>query len=190
MGVILSLIAIALFLLNALIGESTIDTISNLVFSLSLLILYIASSRYHYEVDANKRFRLKILDHCAIYILIAGTYTPFALSVIKGSDGWILFFLSWSLAIIGICLKLFFTGRFKLISTLMYVFMGWLAIFFIRPLMANLSDEGIFWLFAGGISYTVGALIYLIKKIPLNHAIFHLFVLLGSACHFVSVYNK
>ena len=92
------------------------------------------------------------------------------------------------MAISGIILKLFFTGRFNLVSTLMYVFMGWIIIFAVKPLIANLSTEGLFWLVAGGLSYTVGAIIYSIKKVPLNHAIFHLFVLAGSICHFVAVY--
>lgn len=183
------MIGLVLFIIKAFSQTNVVDIISNFVFSFSLLILYIASSKYHHQVDLDKRFKLKVYDHCAIYILIAGSYTPYALSVIKGVEGLSLFIISWSLAIVGISLKLFFTGRFKILSTLMYVFMGWVAIFFIKPLMSNLTDDGLFWLFTGGISYTVGALVYSIKKIPLNHAIFHLFVLFGSISHFISIYN-
>jgi hemolysin III len=189
MGVVLSLFALVLFIIKSFSQSNITDIVSNFVFSFSLLILYVASTKYHHQVDTNKRVRLKVFDHCAIYILIAGTYTPYALSVITGPDGWALFIISWSLALLGITLKVFFTGRFKILSTLMYVAMGWLAIFFIKPLMLNLSSDGLFWLFAGGVSYTVGALIYSIKRIPLNHAIFHLFVLLGSIFHFISIYN-
>jgi len=100
----------------------------------------------------------------------------------------VIFGISWGIALTGIILKLFFTGKYNLLSTIMYVMMGWLVVFFIKPLMNSLPAEGLFWLIAGGVSYTVGAVIYMIKKIPLNHAIFHIFVLIGSACHVVSVY--
>jgi len=121
-------------------------------------------------------------------VLIAGTYTPFALVTLNGQAGWWIFGISWGLALSGIILKVFFTGRFQLASTLMYVFMGWIIIFAIRPLIANLSGEGLFWLLAGGVAYTLGAVLYSIRKISFNHAIFHVFVLIGSACHFVSVF--
>jgi hemolysin III len=106
----------------------------------------------------------------------------------NGMVGWVIFAISWGLAATGITLKLFFTGRFNLLSTLMYIFMGWMIIFFAKPLVDSLPIAGIYWLVAGGLSYTIGAVIYSIKKIPLNHAIFHLFVLLGSFCHVISVY--
>ncbi len=162
--------------------------VSVAIFGASLIALYAASTTYHSATRADLRARLRVIDHATIYILIAGTYTPFSLITLNGAVGWTIFAFSWGMAIIGIILKLFFTGRFNLVSTLMYVFMGWIIIFAVKPLIANLSPEGLFWLVAGGLSYTIGAIIYSIKKVPLNHAIFHLFVLGGSICHFVAVY--
>jgi hemolysin III len=131
---------------------------------------------------------LKIIDHASIYVLIAGTYTPFTLVTLNGTIGWVIFGTSWGLALTGIILKLFFTGKYDLISTIMYVLMGWVIVFAIKPLINNLPLEGLLWLFAGGISYTIGAILYSIKKIKFNHAIFHMFVLIGSFCHFMSVF--
>ena len=158
------------------------------VYGVSLVLLYAASSMYHREQEPKKRLRLRVFDHAAIYVLIAGSYTPFALVTLHGKFGWWLFGAVWSFALAGIILKIFFTGRYTLLSTLMYIIMGWMAVFVIKPLMAHLAPEGLFWLSAGGIAYTVGAVLYSIKRIPLNHAVFHVFVLIGSACHFVSVY--
>ena len=162
--------------------------VSVTIFGVSLITLYAASTFYHSAKDPRRRARLRVIDHATIYTLIAGTYTPFTLVVLHGSVGWMVFGASWAMAITGITLKLFFTGRFNVLSTLMYVFMGWIIVFAITPLIESLSTEGLFWLFAGGVAYTTGAILYSIKKIKFNHAIFHMFVLLGSACHFVSVY--
>lgn len=189
LGAFLAFIAFILFVDKGMKQGTIVDIVSNLIFSLSMITLYGVSAKYHSETISKKRFRLKMFDHSSIYIFIAGTYTPFALSVIKGVDGWILFTLVWAMAVIGITLKLFFTGRFKIISTLMYVFMGWIIIFYINQLIATISHEGFTWLLAGGISYTIGAVIYSIKKVPFNHAIFHCFVLVGSISHFISIYS-
>ncbi|MFT6633589.1 MAG: hemolysin III [Bacteriovoracaceae bacterium] len=188
LGAYLAFFALLLFAVKGIEEGTALDIISNCIFSISMIILYTVSAKYHSETDPQKRFQLKVFDHSAIYILIAGTYTPYALSVIKGSDGWILFSGAWVLGLIGITLKVFFTGRFKIISTLMYIFMGWAIVFYIKSIIAGMSEEGFNWLLYGGISYTVGALIYSIKFIPLNHAIFHVFVLLGSLCHFISIF--
>jgi hemolysin III len=163
--------------------------VSFTIFGSSLIILYAASTLYHGSVKPLVRKRLKIVDHAAIYVLIAGTYTPFTLVTLNGTIGWIIFGVSWGFAIIGITLKLFYTGKYDLFSTAMYILMGWLIIFVIKPLINNLPADGLKWLFAGGISYTLGALVYSIRKIKFNHAIFHLFVLFGSFCHFVAVFK-
>ncbi|MCR9206227.1 MAG: hemolysin III family protein [Halobacteriovoraceae bacterium] len=162
--------------------------VSFIIFGISLVTLYLASTLYHNAKDPDIRIRRKVLDHSAIYVLIAGTYTPFVLAGLGDKLGWTFFFLSWGFALIGVSLKIFFTGKFKVISTLMYVFMGWMVLFFINPLREVISESAFQWLFYGGVSYTIGALIYLIKKINFNHAIFHLLVLVGSFCHFVSIY--
>jgi hemolysin III len=188
-GVILGIIGLILLIVKSLGDYNLQSSISFYIFGLSLIILFAASTNYHRTEDIKLRLKRKVLDHCAIYVLIAGTYTPFALGAIGGTQGWIIFVISWTLALIGISLKIFFTGRFKVISTLMYVFMGWMIVFFIKPLTEIIGNEGFLWLLVGGILYTVGALTYSIKKIHLNHAIFHIFVLAGSACHFVAIYN-
>jgi hemolysin III len=187
-GLILSVIALFLMLVRANGSGNILYIVSAGIFGLSMIALYSASTLYHRAKDPKVRARLRINDHATIYILIAGTYTPFTLITLNGWVGWTVFAVSWGMAITGVILKLFFTGRFSVLSTLMYVFMGWIVIFAIKPLVNNLSSAGLFWLFAGGIAYTTGAVIYSIEKIRFNHAIFHLFVLLGSFCHFISVY--
>lgn len=187
-GFIFSLIALLLLLVRAVSYGDVWHIVSVTIFGFSLISLYAASTFYHSARDPELRKRLRIIDHSTIYVLIAGTYTPFTLITLHGTTGWIIFGASWSMALTGVLLKLFFTGKYDVLSTLMYVFMGWIIIFAITPLMNNLSNEGLFWLFAGGIAYTTGAILYSIKRIKFNHAIFHLFVLFGSFCHFVSVY--
>jgi hemolysin III len=173
---------------RALLHGTTWHLVSFSVFAISLIALYTASTAYHSTRDPSLRIRLRTVDHATIYVLIAGTYTPFALVTLQGSTGWLLFAITWGMAVTGIVLKLFFTGRYNQVSTLMYVFMGWLIMFFIKPLMAQFPSAGLAWLLAGGISYTLGAVIYSIPKVPYHHAIFHLFVVLGSFCHFIAVY--
>lgn len=158
-----------------------------IVFSVSLMLLYVASTLYHAVPHPIAKGRLKIFDHCAIYVLIAGSYTPFTLVGLRAHGGWWLFAAIWTLAALGIVFKLFFTGRFKLVSTLIYLAMGWLIIVAIKPLMAALTPAMLGWLFAGGASYTLGTVFYMSKRIPYTHAIWHGFVLLGSSCHFVAV---
>ena len=187
-GLLLSIIAVVLLVTRASSYGNAWHIVSAAIFGASLITLYAASTVYHSATRAELRARLRIIDHATIYILIAGTYTPFTLITLNGTVGWVIFAFSWGMAISGIILKLFFTGRFNLVSTLMYVFMGWIIIFAVKPLIASLPTAGLYWLVAGGLSYTIGAIIYSIKKVPLNHAIFHLFVLGGSICHFVAVY--
>ncbi|OVE81606.1 hemolysin D [bacterium K02(2017)] len=187
-GLILSTIALVLLVLKAIQFGDLLHLLSFSVFGISLITLYTASTFYHSATIPKKRIKLRIVDHCSIYILIAGSYTPFNLLVIQGDMGWVLFIITWSLALIGITLKLFFTGRFNFISTLMYILMGWMLVVAIKPLTVNFSVDGIFWIFTGGGFYTSGAIIYGIKKIKFNHAIFHFCVLLGSLSHFIAVY--
>ena len=187
-GFILSIVALVLLVVHAILDGDVWHIVSFSIFGASLMILYAASTYYHSAKKPELRNRLKIIDHASIYVLIAGSYTPYTLVTLRGTVGWVIFGISWGLALTGIILKLFFTGRYNLISTLMYVFMGWVIIFAIKPLINDLPFGGLLWLVAGGISYTVGALIYSIKQIKFNHAIFHMFVLVGSFCHFMSVF--
>ena len=187
-GFSLSIVALGFLVTKATSHGDVQHIVSFSIFGISLLILYAASTFYHSAKKLELRKRLKIIDHASIYILIAGTYTPFTLVSLNGKLGWMIFGISWSLATIGIILKIFFTGRYNFISTLMYVLMGWVIIFAIKPLLNILQFEGFLWVLTGGISYTIGAILYSIKKIKFNHAIFHMFVLAGSFCHFMSVY--
>ena len=187
-GLVLSLVALVLLLVHASRHGSVWHVVSFAIFGVSLIALYAASTLYHSSRRTDLRGRLRIVDHATIYILIAGTYTPFTLVTLNGSTGWVIFGITWGLALSGIVLKLFFTGKYNLLSTLLYVFMGWVIIFALKPLINNLAPAGVYWLFAGGLAYTLGAVIYSIKKIQFNHAIFHGFVLIGSICHFISVY--
>jgi hemolysin III len=188
LGLVLSVFAFALLITYANRHGNMLHVLSFGVFGASLIILYAASTLYHSTSDPTRRTRFRILDHAAIYVLIAGTYTPIMLIILGGSLGWWMFGISWGFALIGIVLKIFFTGQYSHTSTAMYVSMGWLIVFAIKPLVSNFSDDGLWWLFAGGMAYTIGAIIYSFKKIKLHHAIFHVFVLIGSACHFVSIY--
>ena len=187
-GLIFSIVALVLLVRHASLHGNIWHVVSFAIFGASLISLYAASTLYHSARKPELRHRFRIIDHATIYLLIAGTYTPFALVTLNGPTGWTLFGFSWGMAITGIILKLFHTGRYNLVSTLMYVFMGWIIVFAIKPLINNLSSDGLFWLVAGGMAYTTGAILYSIKKIKFNHSIFHLFVLVGSFCHFVAVY--
>ncbi len=187
-GLLLSIGALVALLRHAIPMDDVRLAISFGIFGLSLIFLYGTSTAYHSSKNQARRSRLRILDHVSIYILIAGTYTPFTLITLQGPTGWMIFGASWGMALAGIILKFFFTGKYRLLSTLMYVFMGWVIVFAIGPLIDELPRAGLTWLVAGGLSYTLGAALYSIKKIRFNHAIFHVFVLLGSGCHFMAVY--
>ena len=160
-----------------------------IVFGVCLLLLYLASTLYHSASHPATKARLKVFDHCAIYLLIAGTYTPFTLIDLRGPWGWGLFAAIWALAIAGIVFKLFFTGRFKRLSTILYIAMGWIAIVAIRPLMQAVDAATLGWLLAGGVAYTLGTVFYL-RNSRYSHAVWHLFCVAGSVCHYVAVLRQ
>ena len=187
-GIFLSIIALVLLIIKAVQQDNIWMMISFPIFGVSLILLYLASTLYHASKDPQKRFKLKVFDHAAIYVLIAGSYTPFTLVSLNGETGWLIFSMVWVMAFTGIILKLFFTGSFKIVSTEMYVLMGWLIVFYFQELTAHLHEKGVFYLILGGVLYTIGAILYSIKKIKFNHAIFHFFFLAGSFCHFLSIY--
>jgi hemolysin III len=157
-----------------------------LVFCLSLVAVYTSSTLYHSIPHLATKIRMKVFDHCAIFVLIAGTYTPFTLIALREHGGWWLFAAAWVLAVAGVVFKLFYTGRFKGISTLIYIGMGWMSLFAIRQFLQFVPMSTLLWLLAGGLAYTVGTLFYMSKR-TYAHAIWHAFVLIGSACHFVAV---
>jgi hemolysin III len=189
-GALASAAAGAVLVTLASLNGTRMQLISAIVFCTSLLLLYTASTLYHAIPSPRAKRRLKVFDHCAIYMLIAGTYTPFALIGLRGTVGWWLFGVAWGLAAIGMTFKLFFTGRFKLFSTMVYIGMGWMAIFAIRPMLVKIPLGALAWLLAGGIAYTAGTIFYHNERLRYSHAVWHLFVLAGSACHFVAVLSQ
>ena len=189
LGLFLSLLAFPFLIIKAFTYTGFWQVSSFIIYGLSLIVLYAASTFYHASVNPKNRRKLNIFDHAAIYALIAGSFTPFCIIALDSDLSWYLFVFVWIFALIGIILKLFFTGRFDKLSTAMYLLMGWQVVFFIKPLMKVLTNFGLNLLIIGGVFYTVGAMLYSIKKIPYNHAIFHLFVLLGSASHFFALYT-
>lgn len=162
--------------------------VSAAVYVSTLLLLYTASTLYHAIAHPPAKSRLKVLDHCAIFLMIAGTYTPFTLVGLRDSWGFTLFGVVWVLALAGVVFKLYFTGRFKGVSTLIFIGMGWLVLVAIKPMLDALSLATLGWLLAGGIAYTLGTLFYMAKAWRYSHAIWHGFVLAGGACHFVAVF--
>jgi len=189
LGLVLSVIAFPFLILKSFNFDGFLKPTSFIIYGFSMVILYAASTFYHAAKNPKKRRKLNISDHAAIYVLIAGSYSPFCLVGLNSDLGWYMFLFVWIFALTGIILKLFFTGRFDKLSTAMYLLMGWQVMFFIKPLMESLATEAFFYLVAGGIFYSVGAILYSIKKIPYNHFIFHIFVLLGSLSHFIAIYN-
>lgn len=178
-----------IFLLYKISPDSEINKWVSLgIYSFSLVTLYGASTIYHFVRSAKWKNIFRIVDHAAIYIKIAGTYTPFLLLALQDSYGWELFIGMWTLAVAGIIFKFFFINRFNLLSTGIYLAMGWLAIFLIVPLYQSLSSEVFIYLLAGGICFTAGVGFYLWKKLPFGHSIWHLFVIGGSTFHFTGIY--
>jgi hemolysin III len=157
------------------------------VYGTAIVLLYLFSTFYHLTRRPELKKFFRYLDHSAIYLLIAGTYTPFLLVKMRGVWGWSLFGTIWGLAVLGIMLNFVLIGRSRWISTSVYIGMGWLVIVAIKPLVASVAAGGIAWLVAGGLSYTLGAAFYIWKKLPYNHAVWHLFVLAGSVCHFLAI---
>lgn len=188
LGLVLSVIALVFLINHAQNSGERLHLISFIAFGVSLILVYAASTFFHSTQGFKLRKRFNIIDHAAIYVLIAGTYTPFTLITLEGKIGWTIFGVIWGLALIGIVFKLFYIGKYRLLSTLFYIIMGWLILAAIKPLMNNLPPPGLQWLLAGGISYTIGAILYSQRKIKFNHAIFHVFVLIGSFCHFMAIY--
>ncbi|WP_418638798.1 PAQR family membrane homeostasis protein TrhA [Winogradskyella sp.] len=186
-GALLGVIALVLLIVdsNHLKPWSLFSVI---VYGLSIIILFLASTFYHAVEGEKRKHYFRIVDHISIYLLIAGTYTPVLLISLTNSLGWLLFWVVWGIAGFGVVLKLFFTGRFEVFSTLLYLVMGWLIVFDFTNVSEALGSNGILWLYAGGLLYTVGIVFYAIRRIPYNHVIWHLFVLGGAICHFFMIY--
>jgi len=186
-GAVLGVLALAL-LVTYNTYKTDFSEFSVIVYGLSIIVLFSASTLYHAVRNEKKRHIFRIIDHVSIYLLIAGTYTPVALISLEDSKGWSLFYVVWGIAALGTVLKLFFTGRFEIVSTLLYLIMGWLIVFDFSHLSEIIGASGILLLFAGGLSYTVGIIFYALKNLPYNHVIWHLFVLAGALCHFFMIF--
>ncbi len=187
-GLLASLAGAALLIaLTALHGDGW-QIASSIVYGLALVTLYTASTLYHSFRGRPKR-ALRVFDHCSIYLLIAGSYTPFALVSLRGGWGWTLFGLVWGLAVAGIVFKVFFTGRLNALSTVVYVLMGWLAVAAAKPIVEALPAGALWLLLAGGVVYTAGTAFYHNRRVPYSHAIWHLFVICGSIFHYLAISN-
>ena len=179
----------ALILLIAFDSQKTNWSLFSVtIYGISIIVLFTASTLYHAVKGEKRKHYFRIIDHIGIYLLIAGTYTPVLLITLYNSLGWTLFWVVWGIAAFGVILKLFFTGRFEVFSTLLYLVMGWLIVFDFPNLSDAIGSDGILFLFGGGLSYTVGIAFYAIQKIPFNHVIWHLFVLAGAIFHFFMIF--
>jgi hemolysin III len=186
-GTLLSVVALFGMVMTA--WGSTLETLSAIVFGGSLILLYGFSTLYHFFTTVRAKAILQKLDHASIYLLIAGSYTPVMLVSLPGKWGWTLLAVVWTLAIAGVLIKTLLRGKKDhWISTVLYVVMGWLILFVFGPLTKAVAPAGVAWLVAGGFSYTFGVVFYQWRKLPYHHAIWHLFVLGGSACHVIAVW--
>ena len=187
LGFVLAVAGAPLLIATAIRRGTLADVVAVSVFAASMALLYLSSTIYHALPPGRTKNAFHVLDHAAIYLLIAGTYTPFTLGVLKGGWGWTLFGLVWGLAALGVLLKVFAGIRWHGISTAVYVGMGWLIIIAAKPLWESLPLAGLAWLFAGGIAYTSGVYFYLKKNMRYGHLVWHLFVVAGTGCHFVAI---
>lgn len=188
LGFLLSIAGFVLLLTTSNHLDNGVHYMSYFFYGISLMILFGASTLYHSMKTEKLRHIFNVVDHSAIFLLIAGSYTPFALISLEGWLGWTIFGIVWGLALLGVLFKLFFIGKYKKLSMALYISMGWLVLFIIGPLIAKLAVPGLIYLILGGVLYSIGALFFTLNKIKFNHAIFHVFVLGGSFCHFVSIY--
>jgi hemolysin III len=186
-GTALAITGLVVVLVTAVLDGSALHVVSAAIYGSSLVLLYLASTLYHAIQHPKAKRVLKILDHAGIYLLIAGTYTPFTLVTLQGPWGWSIFGVIWSLAIVGMSLEAFWVRRPKWTSVVVYVAMGWMGVIAIRPLIASLAGPGLWLLIAGGVAYTVGTVFYVWTSVRYTHAIWHLWVIAGSVLHFFAI---
>ncbi|MDR0993516.1 MAG: hemolysin III family protein [Verrucomicrobiota bacterium] len=187
-GVALGLAGLAVLTVAAATrGEGATHLIACVAYGIVLVLMFLMSTLYHGFRSPGLKRVFRVLDHEMIFLMIASTYTPMLLITLRGPLGWTLFGVVWGIAVFGLFFQGFFTGRFKVISTLLYLLMGWIIVFAMKPLLAHMPSGGIRWLWIGGLCYTLGAVIYLFKKIPYHHAVWHVAVLAGAACHYLTI---
>jgi len=186
-GLLAAVVAIPVLVLSAVRRGDAAGIVGASVFAATMVLLYLTSTLYH-ALPRNRAKRVfRVLDHGAIFLLIAGTYTPFTLGVLRGTWGWTLFGLVWGLAAAGVVLKAMGGVRYPILSTCLYLGMGWLVLIAVRPLWLRMPPSGLLWLLAGGLAYTAGVAFFAAERIRYGHFIWHLFVLAGTACHFIAV---
>lgn len=186
-GAVLGAAGLAVLVALAALRGDAWHVASCAIYGATLVLLFTSSTLYHSFRGPRVKHVFRVIDHSSIYLLIAGTYTPFLLVSLRGGWGWSLFGVVWGLALAGIAFQVFFVDRFRLAQTLIYLGMGWLVVVATRPLLQRVPLGGLLWLLAGGLSYTLGAVFYLWKKLPYHHGIWHLFVLAGSVCHYFAI---
>ena len=187
LGLLLALVAVPILIALAAVRGTAWHVVGISIYGASLIALYAASTVYHAVRHSRAKHILQIIDHAAIYLLIAGTYTPFTLVNLRGPWGWTLLGLVWGIALFGVVWKLAHAGHHMVISTIIYIIMGWLVVIAVRPMFRAVPLGGLEWLLAGGLAYTVGVVFFGWSRLRFNHAMWHLFVLAGSACHYVAV---
>ncbi len=183
----LSIAGLAILVVLAVLNGDLYQIVSFSIFGATLVILYLSSTIYHGLQQPKVKHLFKIFDHSAIYLVIAGTYTPFLIVGLQGAAGWTLLVVVWAIALIGITFKVLFIERFQIFSVVSYLLMGWLCVFVFREMLVSIPTGGLIWLAAGGVLYTIGVIFYALQKIPYMHAIWHFFVLGGSICHYFAV---
>lgn len=186
-GIVLAIVGLCVLVALSVRDGDIRHVVASGIFGGTLILLYTASTLYHSIPLPETKRLLRIIDHASIYLLIAGTYTPFTLVTLSGPWGWSLFGVTWGLAAVGVIFKLFFTGRFEKLSLVIYIAMGWCGVVAAKPLMAALAPGGLWLLLLGGLSYTGGVVFYVMKRLPYHHAIWHLFVLAGSVLHYFAI---
>lgn len=186
-GFLLGIAVLVLLVVFSSLRKGAWEVVSCSIYGVTFILLYLGSTLYHSARRPQVRRVFKVIDHSAIYLLIAGTYTPYALAPLRGALGWSIFGAIWGSALVGIFFKVFFTGRFKAVSLCSYLFMGWFCIIAVKPLYRELTTAGFVFLAAGGLCYTVGAVFYAWKSLKWSHTVWHVFVLAGSLCHFFSI---
>ncbi len=186
-GALLSIAGLVLLIVFATLKGSMIHVISVSIYGSTLVLLYLNSTIYHSLTNRKAKEVFEIFDHASIYLLIAGTYTPFTLIVLHGAMGWIVFGIIWGLAFCGVLFKSFFTGKLDFISTIIYLIMGWLIVLVFKPLMYSLNTTGLIFLIIGGLLYSVGTIFYLFQKIKFAHVVWHVLVLVATIFHFFAI---
>lgn len=188
-GAFLSMVGLGMLIVHSAVNSSVISLVSSIIYGITLTMMYMSSTLYHSFRKPSIKKLFRTIDHCSIFLLIAGSYTPFTLITLKGTTGYTLFSVIWIITIVGIAINIIDVKKYSKLSLVCYITMGWAVVFAIKPLLSNLDTNGFSFLLWGGIAYTVGILFYVNKKTRYMHSIWHLFVLAGSVLHFIVIFR-